>query len=352
MNQYAIFALIWQNLAVPVNAATAQMVNSMAGVAGGPFKLLALGYMMITIMILWLSPDENSILNFIKQIALATVIYALVANAATYNHYVTDLVQGTVNTISTAIAGSLNGGGPVNANAFDTIGMRAFAVGLSIFKNLPWYSPKVIPLGIICAIYWFLSFAAITIMFSVYLVSYMATSFLIGIGPIFVGMYFFSYTRGWFDGWLRNLMTGVLVQIFTAALGSMFVLVIGNVLRLMATGLAGTAVGQEDGGSIIGEIMMMVVTALACLIFGILSILMLRVAESISGGVHSEITRLGGIARGAIPASRGATGADGAAAPASASRSGGGGGAAGGGSSEATGYPRSYGFNRTVGAAQ
>lgn len=349
MNQYAIFALIWTNLAVPVNGATVQMINSMIGVIAPRFALLATAYMIMMIMVLWLAPDENSVLSFLKQIVVASIIYTLVTNAATYDYYVTNLVQGTVNGVSTAIAGAFNQGGPLNANSFDIIGTRAFVVGLAVFKNLPWYSPKLVPLGFCCAIYWFLAFAAITIMFSIYLVSYMATAFLIGVGPIFVAMYFFPYTRGWFDGWLRNLMTGVLVQIFSAALGAMFVFVIGNVLNLMATGLAGTAIGQVDGGVVIGEIMMLVVTALACLVFGILSFMMLRVAESIAGGVHSEVSRLSSIAQGKAAAGGGGARAGGGRSDAAAG--GGGGGAAPSGAASAGAPPRAFAFNSTVGSA-
>jgi type IV secretory pathway VirB6-like protein len=346
MNQYAIFTLIWMNVAVPVNGAIAQMIPGLMAIIGTPFKESVIAYFVMRFLVAAWTPDEDVWLDCLKQLALAAVIYALATNAGTFNYYVTNLVQGLVNGVSTAIAGAFNQGGPLNADGFDIIGTRAFAVGLGVFKNLPWYSPKIIPLGIICVVYWFLAFAAITIMFSVYLVSYVATAFLIGVGPLFVALYFFSYTRGWFDGWLRNLMTGVLVQIFTVALGSMFVFVIGNVLNLAATGMIGTQVGQLDGGAVIGEIMMLVVTALACLIFGILSLMMLRVAESIAGGVHSEVTRLSGIAQGGFFGGRSAgQGASGSAGPA---------GAAGAGSPSPAGAgapSRSYAFNTSVGSA-
>jgi hypothetical protein len=225
-------------------------------------------------------------------------------------------------------------------------------VGLGAFKNLPWYSLKVVPLGIVVAAYWFLSFAAIVVMFSVYLVSYVLTAFLIGVGPVFVALYFFPYTRGWFDGWLQNLMTGVLVQIFTSALGSMFIFVIGNVLTLAATGMGNNAqLGAVDGGVVIGEIMMLVVTALACLIFGILSVVIIQTAMSIAGGVHSEATRLTGIAKGGIipggSAGRQAAAAGGAPrSPGSGSPS-----DAPGGANPPGQPPRQYAFNRTVGSA-
>jgi len=346
MNQLAPFTALWATLADPVNTASGQMITNLMAIIGAPFEKCVIAYFIISFLIAAYSPDDEAWTNYLRQLGLAAVIYALATNAGTFNYYVTHLVQGMVNSINAAIAGAFNQPG-INAGAFDRIAIRALSVGLAVFKDLPWYSLKMIPLGMVFVVYWFLAFAAVMIMFFVYLVGYIITAFLIGIGPLFIALYFFPYTRRWFDGWLRNLMTGVLVQVFTAALASMFVYAITALLNQAATGLKGSQAGQTDGGVVVAGIMMLVVTALCCVIFGILSLALARIAASIAGGVHSEVTGLARLAqavrgggRALPPPAGGQGGAD--AGP-------GGGGAAGRG---ATGVPpREYAFNRNVGSA-
>lgn len=340
MEQYAIFALIWQHVAVPVDIATAGMIGALVAWVGTPFKLAVVAYLIIILLIAVWSSDESAFQRFFRQLWLAAIIYSLASNADAFNYYVTGVAHWTVNSISAAIGNMFNHAAPLSADGYDAIGSRAYSIGLAVFKDLPWYSWKTIPFGLLVVAYWFLSFAAIVIMFSVYLISYVATDFLIGIGPIFIALFFFPFSRQWFDGWLRNLMAGVLVQIFTVSLGAMFVAVIGVVLAQAATGLAGSKAGEVDGGVMIGEMMTLVVTALACLIFSILSGVLVIVAANIAGGIHAELGAIqapswpGGDREASTPPS-GSTGSNGPStiAPGSADPG------------------RQYAFNRTVGPA-
>ena len=197
-----------------------------------------------------------------------------------------------VDGVSAAVArGFGQGTGPLEADGFDIIGTGHSLLAWRFLKS-PTFSLKAIPLALIVVVYWFLAFAAITVMFSVYLVSYITTSFLIGFGPVFIALYFFPYTRRLFDGWASVVMTGVLVQIFTVGLGAMFIFVLGNIITLQATGLKGSQIAQVDGGIVIGQMMMLVATALVCQIFGIVSVAIGFIGARIAGGVYSEITRL------------------------------------------------------------
>lgn len=349
MNNTGTFLLIWQNVAIPVDTATAGMVNALVAWVGTPFKLAVVAYLIIILLIAAWSSDESAFQRFFRQLWLAAVIYTLASNADAFNYYVTGVVHWTVNSIGVAIGNVFNHPAPVSADGFDAIGSRAFAVGLTVFKNLPWYSWKTIPFGLLVVSYWFLSFIAIVIMFSVYLVSYVATDFLIGIGPVFMALFFFPFTRRWFDGWLRNLMAGLLVQIFTVSLGAMFVAVIGVVLGQASTALVGTKLGEVNGGVVIGEMMMLVVTALACLIFAILSGVLVVVAANIAGGIHAEL----GIIQAPSWGRSGDREAPPSASPSNQNPSGPAGPGSGNqsGPSGMGGSPREYAFNRTVGSA-
>jgi hypothetical protein len=352
MDKYAIFQFIWTNLAVPVDGAAGQMIPALAALAGPRFQLAVVAYLMATALIAGFSPNNQSIDNYLKQFGTAALIYMLTTEADIYDRWVTEVVHGVVEYTSRAIATPFHVTAPLNASAFDIIGTRAYSFGLAVLKDLPWYSPKAWALAIVVDIYFYLSFAAIVIMFSVYLVSYVATSIFIGFGPLFIPLYFFPFTRPWFDGWIKQLGTGVLVQIMTVAMGTLFIQVTGTVLNLATTGLKDSALGKVDGGIIIGEMMMLIVTALACLIFGILSLYMLYAAQAIMGGVYSEVSRFNNARMGAgskgQPGSAGAPGGFGV--PVGGGLAGGG---FGGSQSGTTPVPSSrvYAFQSPVGAA-
>jgi hypothetical protein len=132
----------------------------------------------------------------------------------------------------------------------------------------------------------------VVVMFAVYLIAYVASGFLIGMGPLFIACYFFPFARQWFDGWLSCLMAAVFSQIFSVALGAMFNFTLTMILDLAASGLKGSQAGQVDGGIVVGEIMMLFVTAMVCIIFAILAGSLVLIAARIAGGVHAELGRL------------------------------------------------------------
>ena len=131
--------------------------------------------------------------------------------------------------------------------------MRAFSIGLVVLKNLPWYSFKALALAIVVVIYWCISIGSVLLMFSYFLISYIATEFVIAFGPIFIAMYFFPAARMFFNGWLRVAMAGVLTQIFVVGLLSLFLSVLTTTITQVTAGFdggqAGTVSGAIRGGN-------------------------------------------------------------------------------------------------------
>lgn len=292
MEKYALFTLLWTNIAVPIDAASAAMVTALMAKIGPWFKLCVGAYLMITMLIAAWSNDADAMQRLFRNVFLAAIVYAIAFNAPAFDYYVTQLVHGTTSAISTATANIFTQGAPINADAFDIIGTRAFAIGLAVFKNLPYNPLKSVPLGICIVVYWWVSYWAIVVMFSVYLVSYVLGAFVMAFGPLFIPLYFFSFTRKYFDGWLSTVLCTLLVQVFTAALAAMFVFVLGMILTLASTGLAGNQLAAVDGGVIIGELMMLIAAALFCCIFGLLAAVLVYVAVRITGGAHAELGRI------------------------------------------------------------
>jgi hypothetical protein len=351
MERYALFTLLWTNIAVPIDAGSAQLAGALMARIGPWFRLCVGAYLLITMLIASWSDDAEAIQRLFRSLFLASIVYAIAFNAPTFDYYVTQFVHGTTNALSTATANLFNQGGPINSNAFDIIGTRSFAIGLAVFKNLPINPLKSVPLGICIVVYWFVSYWAIVIMFSVYLVSYVLGAFVMAFGPLFIPLYFFPFTRKYFDGWLSTVLCTLLVQVFTAALASMFIFVLGMILTLAATGLAGNQLANVDGGVIIGEIMMLIAAALFCCIFSVISAVLVYVAVRITGGAHAE---LGKIKAPAWMPSFGGGGNNPASSPASHGQGGGHGGAGGGvppGPGTAGAPAGGFAFQRNVGSA-
>jgi hypothetical protein len=294
MGNYAVFGLIWTNLAVPVDGGSAQMAASLMAKIGPWFKLCVGAYLLCMMLIASWSNDAEAVQRLFRSLFLAAVVYAIAFTAPTFDYYVTQLVHGTTNAISVAVASLSPTMAPIPAggDAYDIVMSRLFAIGLAIFKNLPINPLKSVPLGMILVVYWFMSTAAVAVMFCEYLISYVLGAFIIAFGPLFIPMYFFPFTRKYFDGWLSCVLGTMLVQIFTAALVSMFVFIIGKIIDLMATGLTGTALAKADGGVVIGELMMVIALALVCLIFAVLAGALVYVAARITGGAHTELNRM------------------------------------------------------------
>lgn len=292
MEKYALFTLLWTNIAVPIDAASAAMVAALMARIGPWFKLCVGAYLLITMLISAWSNDAEAAQRLFRSLFLASIIYTIAFTAPAFNYYVPQLVHGTTNALSTATANIFNAGPPVTSNAYDIIGTRSYAIGLAVFKLLPMNPFKSVPLGLCIVIYWWVSYWAIVIMFAVYLVSYVLGSFIMAFGPLFIPLYFFPFTRKYFDGWLSCVLCTLLVQVFTAALAAMFVFVIGLILALAATGLAGSRLATVDGGIIIGELMMLIITALVCCIFAILAGVLVYVAVRITGGAHAELGKM------------------------------------------------------------
>lgn len=312
-----IFAFLWANVAVPLDAATAQMVTAVQGMLGFRFQLAVLAYFVVTLLIACWTPDDSGFTRFFRQLGLASVIFTLATTAPMFNTYVSGLIHGVVTTAGNAMAGVLQQGGPLDGIAFDKIATRAYAAGAAVYKTIPTLSIKGIAFGIAIIIYDVLAFFALMVMFGIYLLSYAFTDFLIGVGPLFVALYFFPYTRNWSDGWIRQVATVVLVQIFTVALASFFIFVLDRIITMIVGGLpaglaeGGLAPAGEVGDRLVASIMGLLLIAASCLLFSIMSVYIVVLAQSIAHGAFSEVSRfrMGG-GGGGVPPSTGSVGGE------------------------------------------
>ena len=352
-----IFAFLWANVAVPFDAATAQMIAAIQGMIGARFIACVGAYFICTLLIACWGPDEDGFTRFFRQLGLAAVVYTLATTAPAFNTYVAGLIHGIVTAVGNAMAGVLQGGGPLNGIAFDRIATRVYASGLAVYKIIPLFSLKGIAFTIAVLIYWVLSFICLFIMFGIYLLSYIFTDFLISVGPLFIALFFFPYTRNWADGWVRQVATTVLVQIFVVALASFFIFVLNQVLTQVVHGLpvglaeGGLAPAGAAGDGLVSAVMGLLLIAGCCFVFSILTGYIVMAARSIAGGAFNEISRLRVPSAGGVGGGGGYSGPAGHTGEQGPAGSHGQSGHAGPAGSAPADPGRQYAFNRSVGSA-
>ena len=337
------FTLLWQTIVLPMDAGTAAVAQALSGYVDGRFQVCVVAYFIVMLLIASWSADEDAMLRFFRQIFLASVIFTIATNAGTYNYYVTGITHGAVSGIGKAIGSFLQNTQPVNANGFDILASQTFAAGLVVYKQLPQYSLSSIALAGLIALYWLFAILALVLMFIVYMSAYVVTDILLATGPLFVALYFFPFTRQWFHGWLRNLMTGILAQVFTIIVAAFFIAVLTAMLT--SAGRSSAAAGSVTNEVAIGSILTLVFIAGIAFLFNFIALYTVYMAASIAGGLAPPQPRLTRIPRSSDKGDGGGNHAGGQLQTSGSQP------ALGGPGDAHAAPPRDYSFNRTVGPA-
>jgi type IV secretion system protein VirB6 len=283
------FANLWGAIGAPIMNASGQISTALMADVRVPFQACVLAWLIISLMIQFYEPNEQTVLEFLKQVGIAAIILAVATNTANFQYYVTGVATWLVNTITTAIAGAVGqGGAPVTAGSFDTIAVKTFAVGAKVLKLVPWYSFKSIPLGVMVVVYWFLTSAAILAMFIFFLIASISMAFIISFGPVFICLAFFPYTRRFFDGWVSAVAGAILTQIFVLALLALFALALDNLLQPITAAVT----GDDDAGLIITALLELCTTACIALAFCFLVYFSVRLAVTIASTVGVAMPRV------------------------------------------------------------
>lgn len=282
------YTIIWNNVAVVINAATTQMITALMGWARDNFPMCATAYLVIMYMIAAWSSDPSAWQRFFRHVFLAATIWSLSTVAAAFDYYVLGLVNGFINTVTAAIGGIFGqGGGPITAQTFDHITMKVFAYGAVVFNHVGTFDPKSWVLALIIPLYWIFSLLGIFIIFVVFLAGSIVTNFVVSFGPLFIPLYFFTFTRRFFDGWVSVVVGGILTQIFTVGWLAMFVSSLGAMLNQVQTAAGGTANGAIE--DIATQIIVLILAWLLIDIFSAMTSISVYVAIRISGGVNSTL---------------------------------------------------------------
>lgn len=231
----AAYQTVWDGIVTPFQTAMNGLVPGLMGVAGPWFKLCVGAYLLCSMLIAAWNPDEGAVLRLFRNVFLASVVYAIAFTMPAYNYYVVGLVHGTVAGMSAAVTGAFPAAaaGPLGAQSFDVLSDKIAFAGDLIEKNSPCCL-KGLEVGINISLSETVVQVAIFLLFAVYLVTSVVMIFVLGIAPMFVALYFFPFTRRYFDAWLGKVVAGMLSQIFIVALLSLLTGVMTNLLEHVA----------------------------------------------------------------------------------------------------------------------
>jgi hypothetical protein len=242
--QWTIFASFHDAIIPLMNGGVDAMIASLTGWIGPMLKAALLVY--VPGRLLWQSlRGAGNPIGEMEVLLVAGAFAVMIASElAWYGPYVRDTLRVTLpQEIGRRLVGA-TGARPMGGALFDEAWNRAWLAGLMVYKALPW-SVGGLGLVLIVVLYWLVALFSLFIAFGVFMIAEFMVSFLVGFGVLFVGLWMFPLTRGWFYGWLNTTMASVLLQIMTSALLS---LVLGIMTRLLtmivSAGLAGGAANE------------------------------------------------------------------------------------------------------------
>lgn len=128
---------------------------------------------------------------------------------------------------------------------------------------------------------WIAAIAILLVTVGLILASKIVLGFLLALGPVFVGLFLFEATRGFFDGWLRAVTAFALTPLAAS--------VFGAALTLMLEPFAATA--AELAAQRRFEMGTVITIVLITCVFVIVMLQVLRVSTTIAGGYRSGRSR-------------------------------------------------------------
>lgn len=293
MTTWHLFQGLWQVLELPLEQHVNGMVSSLTGWVVGPFRAWVLVYLLGTLLMAWFTPSDQQAYAFFRHLFRAAAIYMVISTAAQFQQFFGNLALTSIpQEVGNAIAGAAGGNG-LNAAAFDNLANYAFAAGLKVFQNIPWFSFKAAILGILVLGYWFVALIAVLETFIVYLVSHMVVALGVAIGPLFVALRMFPETYRYFYGWISVLVSGVVVQILSVALLGLLLTTVGQQLNQ----IAGTGLGSGNLGT---QVLTILDAGLLFYAGWKVAQQLFSIGQAIAGGVYMQAGQVGQFVQNAV----------------------------------------------------
>ena len=250
---FDIFGFFYRLFALPTIGAA----NAIAAALSGAVEPVLRGALVVLIIVSLFanalgSPGENALSKFIALIVKGAVaIYVMVAMSG-YGLWARDVMLVSLpGELSSIIARAL-GAVTLEVSAFQATWLRAYDLGLAVYSAVP-ATIAAIPLYAVVWVYWIIAFAAVCVAFGVWLQAFVGVALLIGLGPLFAGLWLFPWTRGWFQGWLNTTAAHIVLQVLVVGLLALMVGTTSTMLREIAALAPPAPAAPPSAGSILRQ---------------------------------------------------------------------------------------------------
>ena len=235
------------------------------------------------------APEGSPFSGIGRQVITAGLLWAFFMTAASYNDIVRDFIQhGLPDELSASITGA-TGAAAVGAGAFDSLWGNAFALGMRVYADIPFWSPSGLALAIAVIAYLLISILAIGVGFLIWLIALVMLDLLVAVGPIFVFIVIFPFFASIFHRWISAMLSMVTLKVLVVALLAITITAENQIMDQLKTSQA-SAVGLAVNGSHeMQEIGMLLGSAMIFVIISALAYQLPHVAQALVGGVHFHV---------------------------------------------------------------
>lgn len=276
---FAMFSLLYDALFAPFKSSVAGVSGNLSQMAVSWVKI-GIVFMMLVFCVAFALNTESGLFDKLLTRVLIPGTIALFILQGHYDEFVMQVASRFSEEVGSAIVGGVGGMRVSGGAPFDKIFNLAFGAGVVAFKALP-LSWMGLALAFVIAIYWLAAAASVGFAFVMFITSMVGLLLLLSIGPVFIALGAFQFSRFLLKGWVSAVCSLICAEILVLALLAIAFGVENTVLVPITQ-----TVGSADVFGVMQSIVGAAVLLFAC---AVLALKIPAYAVGICGGIFDGI---------------------------------------------------------------
>lgn len=171
-------------------------------------RLMLVLYVALFGILVWFGALRLSMGQVVKHLVTAVAVFVLATNWGAFSTVFYDVFTSAPD----ALAGSLAGGGSTASDALGRVFDQGVEASRTVWQQAGPTDLTLVLVGLSVFVGTILMTGAALVLI---ILAKLAMAVLLALGPVFVMFYLFSATRGFFDGWIRQLANFALLVVLT-----------------------------------------------------------------------------------------------------------------------------------------
>jgi type IV secretory pathway VirB6-like protein len=235
------------------------------------------------------APEGSPFSGIGRQVITAGLLWAFFMTAASYSDIVRGFLQhGLPDELSAAITGA-SGAAAVGAGVFDVLWGNAWALGMKVYADIPFWSPSGLGLSIAVMAYLLISILAIGVGFLIWLIALVMLDLLIAAGPVFVFVVIFPFFASIFHRWISALLSMVVLKVLVVTLLAITITGENQIMDTLKTSQAAAVGIAVNGSHEMQELGMLFGSMMIFVIVAALASQLPHMSQALVGGVHFHV---------------------------------------------------------------